>query len=252
MSLLQWYHDDTQLYTTGANVSYFYSMPYVGMLLLIFSSFTLSMETNADSLQNVVQDRLFSHYREKFPNADINIDLNSINDYVNSRKCENYQFTVPDQLPSGGKLTLRVNCTSPNWVTYVSAKISIYLNVAAAKVPLSRGAQIDANDIKFIRYNITSLNQGYFTSPDQLIGLITRRNIANNSILNSNVLLVSNLINKGDAVTIEASIGSLTVKTNGIALEDGKKGQQIAVMNSRSQKEIKAYVKERGVVSTRE
>ncbi len=249
MSLLQWYHDDSQLLPTGASVSYLYSMPNVGMLLVIFSLFTISMETKADTLQTVVHERLFSHYRAKFPNADINIDLNSINNYVNSRKCEIYQFDIPEQLPSGGKLTLRVSCTSPSWVTYVSARVNLYVPIAAARTPLSKGTRISAKDIKFIRYNINSLNQGYFTAPEQVIGLTTRRNIANNSVLDASVLLASNLVNKGDMVIIEASIGSLTVKTNGIALEDGKRGEQISVINSRSQKQIRAYVKDRGVVT---
>ncbi len=66
------------------------------------------------------------------------------------------------------------------------------------------------------------------------------------------MMLPADLINKGESIIIEAKKGALVVRTQGLALENGYQGQQIRVLNERSQKEIRARVVRRGVVSASE
>jgi flagellar basal body P-ring formation protein FlgA len=47
---------------------------------------------------------------------------------------------------------------------------------------------------------------------------------------------------KGDRIVIGAGSANMQVKTNGIALEDGKLGESIRVKNARSNKDLVAQV----------
>jgi len=96
---------------------------------------------------------------------------------------------------------------------------------------------------------LATLNRGYFRDPAQVIGLKARRSLSPNTALTPQLLEAALLVNKGDSVIIQAQISGLSIRTQGVALEDGSLGEQIDVMNSRSQKVIRAYVISRGVVS---
>ena len=50
------------------------------------------------------------------------------------------------------------------------------------------------------------------------------------------------IVKKGDKVNVSAKIGALTVVTSGIALADGRRGEQIDVENKRSSRVIRTVV----------
>jgi flagella basal body P-ring formation protein FlgA len=54
---------------------------------------------------------------------------------------------------------------------------------------------------------------------------------------------------KGDSIVINASIGGLSIKTNGVAQQDGNLGDTIMVRNSHSKKVIDAKVTKSSEVS---
>nr|WP_269750463.1 flagellar basal body P-ring formation chaperone FlgA [Neptunomonas qingdaonensis] len=184
------------------------------------------------------------------PESHINIVVNPINDQVNNKKCYDFSIPLPADIPSGGRLSIRVSCTAPDtWSVYVTARVDILSMVATAKRPILKGASLSARDLHFTQQNISTLNQSYFTKPEQLLTLIARRNIATGTLLTSNLLVIPELINRNDSVIIEATIGTLSVRTQGTALDSGRYGEQIRVINNKSQKVIRAYIKSRGVVS---
>ncbi|SIS46681.1 flagellar basal body P-ring formation chaperone FlgA [Neptunomonas antarctica] len=231
-------------------MSFFRIIPVIGTLFILLSTYLFSTQCAAESLQSIVETRLYSHFTAKTPGSDINIVVNDINDQINSKKCEKFTIPLPDKLPSGGRLSLRVNCNEPEkWMVYVSARVDIFALVAVVKRPILKGSRLRAADVYFTRQNTSSLNQGYFTKPERLINLTARRSIPAGTLLTANMLLIPELIQRGDIVIIEIVIGSLSVRTQGTALQSGKQGEQIKVLNNKSQREIHAYVQSRGVVS---
>lgn len=231
-------------------MSYFRIVPIIGTLFILLSSYLLPTQCEANSLQNTLETRLYNHFSERNPESNINIVVNPINDQINLKKCYKFIIPLPSDLPSGGRLTIRVSCSEPStWSTYVVARINILSMVAIAKQPIIKGTSISAKDIQFKQQNISTLNQSYFTKPEQLLSLVARRNIPAGTLLSSNMLDIPELIKRNDSIIIEATAGALSVTTQGTALENGRKGEQIRVINNKSQKEIRAYVKSRGVVS---
>ena len=231
-------------------MSYFRIVPVIGTLIFLLSSYLLPAQCAANSLQTTLETRLSEHFTAKNPESDINIVVNPINDQVNHKKCYDFSIPLPSELPSGGRLSIRVSCSAPEtWSIYVTGRVEIFSMIAAAKRPILKGSTISARDLSFIRQNISTLNQSYFTKPEQLLTLVARRNIPTGTLFTPNILVIPELIKRNDSVIIEATSGTLSVRTQGTALESGRYGEQIRVINNKSQKEIRAYIKSRGVVS---
>lgn len=237
---------------SGHPVSFIRLIFVVGIIQILFSSFMLPAKVfAANSLQSIVTQRLEAHFAKQLPQTDITIDINSINKGVNHRKCTNLSIPIPKQLPPGGRITLRIACTAPQtWYTYVAAKVIAIAPVAYTSRAIAKGSSISASDIRFVKDNIATLNRGYFRDPAQVVGLKARRSLSPNTVLTPQLLEAALLVNKGDSVIIQANASGLMIRTQGIALEDGSLGEQIDVINSRSQKVIRAYVLRRGIVST--
>ncbi|MGY8871113.1 MAG: flagellar basal body P-ring formation chaperone FlgA [Pseudomonadales bacterium] len=231
-------------------MSYFRIMPVIGTLIILLSVSLFPTQCVAEPLQSIVEKHLYEHFSAKKPQSDINIVVNPINERTNFKKCTKFDIPTPSTLPSGGRLSLRVRCQAPKkWAVHVMAKVNIFSMVATVRHPILKGSAIGANDLSFVRRNTSLINQSFFTTPDQLISLTARRNISAGTLLTANMLLIPKLVERNDTVIIEAIIGSLAVRTQGTALESGKKGEQIRILNNKSQKIIRAYVKSRGLVS---
>lgn len=229
---------------------YFRAMPIYGTLFILFSSFLPSMQSSAATLNQRLHQQLQQHFAAKLPEADITIVLNLKNDQVNFGKCEKFTLEQPNQLPTGGRLSLRFDCITPQrWSTYITGKLSAMAPVATTSYPIPRNSVIKQQHLRFIRQDLTQLHQGYYTKPQQILGLSARRNIPNHTVLTPAMFKTRRLIQKGESVIIEAKRGDLTVRMMGTALEDAVQGEQLRVLNNRSQKEIKAYAVQRGVVT---
>jgi flagella basal body P-ring formation protein FlgA len=225
-------------------------MPVIGTLMILLSTSFFPTQSVAEPLQSIVEKHLYKHFFAKTSQSDINIVVNPINDHTNFKKCTKFDIPAPSPLHSGGRLSVRVRCMAPKkWAVHVTAKVNIFSMVATVRHPILKGSTISASDIKFVRRNTSLINQSFFTSPDQLINLTARRNISAGKLVTANLLLIPKLVKRDDTVIIEATIGSLSVRTQGTALESGKRGEQIRILNNKSQKIIRAYVESRGVVS---
>jgi flagella basal body P-ring formation protein FlgA len=87
-----------------------------------------------------------------------------------------------------------------------------------------------------------------FLESAAVIGLETQRTIKQGEPITSKDVSVPLLVQAGDIVVIEALSGAITVKTLGVALQNGKLGDVIQVENIESRKEIMARIVTQGVV----
>ena len=91
---------------------------------------------------------------------------------------------------------------------------------------------------KFVNENLI-LNQS-ITDSSLIIGSKTKKDIRAGDFLKISDLC---LVAKGDVVTISARSHGLEIKASGIAMEEGKLNETIAVKNIKSGKIIRALVK---------
>lgn len=178
-----------------------------------------------------------------YPDASVHITLNNLAALSYLPACEDKVIRVSNQRPDAVKRTnYEISCNTPNWTSYIPVTQSIKIEAIKTSSPINRGQVIERSNTVVGEVDISSLRGHIFTRQNTPYGLIASRNIRINTFLTDNLTDQPTLVKKGDSVLITASSGSITVKMNGIALENGSKGKQIRVKNTSSERIIYAKV----------
>lgn len=142
-----------------------------------------------------------------------------------------------------GNLKRAVSCESLDspWRINVTIRATLTLPVLVATTTLDRNETIAASHIKLETRTITRQDD-FYTRAHQAIGLETSRRLKAGQIVDPSILNARPMIVKGNEVIIIASKNGFRASTKGIALEDGKKGDQIEIENQSSGKIVRAVV----------
>jgi len=110
-------------------------------------------------------------------------------------------------LPAGadvsGKTTIGVRCQgSRPWTLYVPAKVTTVIHVLITNAPLRRGHLVRAEDIAKQARDTSSLNRAYLSNPQQVIGKVLKKNLANKALFTSAVLTEPHIVQKGQHVNL--------------------------------------------------
>lgn len=148
-----------------------------------------------------------------------------------------------------GKISAKVSCQGNQpWSVYVPVSILIYKKVVTARAPLARGTLLTNKHLQLTEIELSSLNQGYLNAVHLATGKQLKRAIRLSDVVKPDMLIEPKIISRGDDLTILAGSGTIEVRSTGVALTDGKMGQQIRVKNKASNKIISATVISKGVV----
>jgi flagella basal body P-ring formation protein FlgA len=154
-----------------------------------------------------------------------------------------------EQRQLNARLNLQVSCRSGNgWSLFVPIEIAVLRPIVVAARPLAHGETLAAGDLQLVEHNVARLTGQYFTSPDEAVDMAVRRPLAQGAPVLGEQLQPPLLVKRGDAVLITAAGSTIAVKMNGIAMTDGRRGEQIRVRNSSSGKIVAARVAATGVV----
>lgn len=142
-----------------------------------------------------------------------------------------------------GRISVEVSCVGNKpWKIYVPVIISAYRQVVTAAVPLSRRQKLDASVLKMTEKDVAHLKQGYFSSIEEVEGKLLRRSLQLSGVLKPNMIVEPIMVKRGDEVIITAKSGTLSVQSTGIAINDGRIGEQIQVKNKSTQRVVTARV----------
>lgn len=156
---------------------------------------------------------------------------------------------LPNQSKLIGSTTIGVRCDSPKaWTLYVTAQIRVYDKIAVTAAPLKRGDALQGSDVQMVDYDVSQLDRGYYSSLDDLNGLILRRALSSGTPLTPSMLVAPKLVKRGETVTLVVDSASLQIRASGTALSDGHKGEQIRVRNERSKQIVEGIVTAAGTV----
>ncbi|HSB95646.1 MAG TPA: flagellar basal body P-ring formation chaperone FlgA [Spongiibacteraceae bacterium] len=140
-------------------------------------------------------------------------------------------------------LNLQVSCVEGgNWSLYVPIELKIYRPVVVAVKPLTQGATIAADDVRLSEANISQIAGQYISDLDEVIGKDVKRGIASGSPVLGQQLVPPMLVRRGEAVVISAASNVVGVKVSGIALTDGRLGEQIRFKNLSSNRIVQAKI----------
>lgn len=150
-----------------------------------------------------------------------------------------FTFSVAPEDLHNNSISVRISCTDNNWFVYGTIKQTRLIRAIVTNRLLVPNEMIGSDDIseKFIPEH--QVRHDVFHNVTDIIGTKVKRRIRSGVPLASNLLC---FVCEGDSVKILAHTGGLTIKTEGIAQQDGTIGETIIVKNSRSKKEITATV----------
>jgi len=142
-----------------------------------------------------------------------------------------------------GRISIAVRCEgSKPWKIYVPVTIRAYRKVVTAAVPLARNQALEPALLDLTEKDVSRLTQGYFSSIDAVSGKLLNRPLQLSGVLQPNMIIEPVMIKRGDEVIIIAKTGALLVRSAGVAINDGRLGQQIQVKNKSSKRVVMARV----------
>lgn len=131
---------------------------------------------------------------------------------------------------------------------FVPARIEVWSEVILTTKPLGKNQPITLSDIERKKMNLSRAPSDVIMAEDQVLGRRTTRAIAAHSILRNDQVESPPLVRKGDIVQVLAESSTLRVTTQGMAQENGTRGERIRVVNLRSKKTVYAQIVDRQTV----
>lgn len=162
---------------------------------------------------------------------------------LSERACDSpLSFSTNTTPPFNRQVTVKVKCDDiSGWTQFVHVRIEELHPVIVTTQAINKGELVTSESISIEFKPKHFVRASNLDTKQYLVGSRSKRVIrAGTAIGLHHVCMVC----KGDNVTIYAKTRTLTIKTTGIALQDGNVGEQIRVKNQKSGKTISARVKD--------
>lgn len=114
---------------------------------------------------------------------------------------------------------------------HLIADLKIFAVAAVAAHDIARGDSIREEDVTLRRVVVNTV-RGYFSNPKEIVGTRANQSLKKGSIFRSQTVSPELLVRRGDRVTMKAVVGSVELISEGVARQDGGKGEYIRVYNS--------------------
>ena len=217
-------------------------MKILPILLFIFPLISFHSAGNTIDKDNLVKFvELFVKNNIDTPrDGKLEISLPELDPRITIKPCEApLQANIPEN-HNGRNLNVKIYCEGiVPWQMYIPVKISQEILVLVTQNVLAKGTVIDQSNTITEYTDVNSIRGETITNVAQISGGRLKRRLSKGSVVSPrNVCLVC----EGESVTIIAQSDGFTIKTAGIALTDGSKGEEVQIRNSKSGRTINARV----------
>jgi flagella basal body P-ring formation protein FlgA len=223
------------------------------LLLVAASSGAQAMDQNGlrRLVQPFMQGRISSLLTRYGRDSRIEFTISTIDPRLNVPDCTTAPaLAIKEQAGQSSRLNVQVSCNSgAGWSLFVPVDLAIFRPVVTVINPIARGATIGSADVQLTETDVSSLNGQYLTRLEDAVGMSTKRAFNAGNAVITDQLSQPLLIKRGETVIISAEVDGLSVRMPGVALTDGRRGEQIRVKNSNSAKIVDAQVVDTGLVS---
>ena len=230
------------------------SMP--GALFACWLS-TLAMFAEADNndghaqIAAAVHEHLLELHNDD-SNSRIEIEISNLDPRLKIHACSSALDTrLNQQQRPIGRVTVRVECNDANniWTRHVPAMIRVYTPVLVSARTLQRGEIPGSADLHMQEMELSAIRQTALRSAEEAAGMQTRRTIPAGTAMTAEMLTPAILVERGDSVTITAERGGISIRQQGVAMQNGEMGGRISVRNTSSDRVVQAVVTGIGQVS---
>ncbi|MDG6777591.1 flagellar basal body P-ring formation chaperone FlgA [Thiomicrorhabdus sp. zzn3] len=171
------------------------------------------------------------------------IHLKKLSSRIRLPRCET-PLQIHDRTPNkiAGRVTLGIKCKNPAWQTFLSATIEGELAAVISTQGILKQAVIKPEDVKQVYVNYKKVGDDSLISAEKAIGMRAKKAIGPNEILTIRDLQPPYWVFKKHPVNLISKIGTVEVKTKGVALSDAVEGEQVQVENSATGKTVRGIV----------
>jgi flagella basal body P-ring formation protein FlgA len=194
--------------------------------------------------KQLIEQQAVDYVQSLFPEPELgklSYKAISLDRRIKIKPCDSpLKLSIPGTSSLSKRTTVQVRCTSEkSWSLYVQVKITKLVPVVVARVNLPPGMVISHDNVAVMLKDTNQVRGRILGASTLLIGAKTSRHIfAGQPVTLRQVCLVC----KGDNVVIIAKSKGLQVKTSGISQQNGSLGDNIAILNTRSNKRVSAKV----------
>jgi len=147
------------------------------------------------------------------------------------------------------RVLVELRCTgTPSWHIYVPVRIVGTSTVTIAARAIVLGSVLTDKDVRTEQRDISELPPGYIDDPTVAVGLTAGRPISSGAVITNQYLLAAKAVLRGQAVTLVADLGAMSVRMAGRALSDGLMNQRVKVENLSSGKIVEGIARSEQVV----
>jgi flagella basal body P-ring formation protein FlgA len=179
-------------------------------------------------------------------NAEVEIAVDGLDPRLQFPDCPALSVTLPPD--NAATMSAKVSCESPAWSVYVPVHLHAWVEAVVAAANLVPNKSLSARDVTRGRVDMFAGRNGILTDPREVEGKILRAGLPVGSPILSPLLDLPISVHRGQRVVMTLSDASMTIRTTGVALEDGRAGDYISVQNPDSQKTFRAAVGDDGGV----
>ncbi len=198
------------------------------------------------TLVTAVHDYLRSHFAPA--QGRIEIEVTPPDAQLHLAACtQPLRVALPMDRLAGTRIAVQVICPG-SWNVYLPAHVRVFQPVLVATQPLAYGQMLGAGDYVTQMRQTNRGGYGYVQDAAQVLGRRLLRPVAAGSMLDPGMFAARILVRSGDHVSLLAVLGSVRVRSSGIALASGERGQRIPVRNSASGRIVQGLVESEGTV----
>jgi len=203
---------------------------------------------NLETVKSAIKEYLSNNITGRYKQHKIFVD--AIDPRLKLPECSESLKIVTHKQIKLGRNSIGVSCKgSQSWNIFHTATVTAYENIVVLKKPVQRGDIFTAQHLMLQNQEISRLRNNFFTDTNQVINKQARKNFSSGKILTAKNMTEANLIKRGQKITIAATSSGFDIQMSGHAMQNGIKGQRIAVKNENSQRIIQATVIEPGLVN---
>jgi flagella basal body P-ring formation protein FlgA len=219
----------------------------IAITTFIYTDITVADENNLTKQQLIKEAEQFV-LSQLDPNSNKTIDVIAmpIDKRVQIPICTStLTFSSSPEALSQSNVTVKAQCSENDWYIFMVVKATETQPVVVISSAVSPGSLLTVDNVHVVNMNKKRLRRSTFSDIKDVLGARIKRRVSAGRPVDPNNLCY---VCKGDSVTISAGTPNMRVKTNGVALEDGRMGETIQVKNRRSNKKIHARVFRTGQV----
>lgn len=235
--------------------------PHRKKIYFLFPWFLLALSNNTMAAPKNIEQALKEHIQQEITRylEKLNVQSNkqkirlTLAPGLQKQDCDNLVFSRPQAKTAPvGRISYRIKCIAPSsWQSRATAQIQLWANIVVANRTLQRNEKLNRDMLTTESVDLSTLNRAPIITMDEILGMSVKRRIQQGNALSWSLLESPEIIKRGDLVTLLIRSSGFTASTQGVAMENGIKGERIKVENSSSGKIIEGVVLESGVVETK-